>query len=197
MKHIFMGLGNPGEDYEHSRHNTGRLILETIAEKHKFFEWEENKKLKALVSEGKVGKRDALFVLPETFMNKSGFTAKKLVSSIKKANRLVVIYDEIDLPLGTFRISYGRGDAGHNGLRSIIRALNTKDFIRIRVGVSPKVRGSNRPRKPKGEEKILEFLLGKYRHPEKVEIILIAEEIYKAMETIVEDGYAQAMNEFN
>jgi len=192
-----MGLGNPGEDYELSRHNTGRLVLQTIAYKQGFLEWEKDRKLKALVSEGKVGKKDALFVLPETFMNKSGQTAKKLVGSSKKTNNLVVIYDEIDLPLGTFRISYGRGDAGHNGLRSIIRALGTKDFIRIRVGVSPKVRGSNRARKPKGEKKILDFLMGKFRRPEKIAITLLSKDIYKALETIIESGRERAMTEFN
>jgi len=197
MKHIFIGLGNPGGEYELTRHNTGRFILETLSEKHGFSKWGENKKLNALVSEGEIGKHDAQFILPETFMNKSGFTVKKLATSLKRIHKLVVISDDIDLPLGSFKISYGKGDAGHNGIKSIIRALGTKDFIRLRVGISPKIRGSNQPKKPIGEKKVLEFLMSKFRRPEEVVIILIANDIYEAMEVIMEDGYEQAMNEFN
>lgn len=197
MKNIFVGLGNPGEEHELSRHNAGRFVLETIAYKHGFSEWEEDRKLKALVTSGKIGKYEVNFVLPETYMNKSGETVKRLVKSTKQANKLVVVHDEIDMPLGYFKISFGRGDAGHNGLKSIIRAIGTKDFVRIRIGVSPKVRGSNKPKKPKGEKKVLDFLMGNFRHPEKVANVLLSEEIYTAMEAILKDGHERAMNEFN
>lgn len=197
MEFICIGLGNPGEEYEHSRHNTGMIVLSEIARKRRFSDWKKDRGLRALASEGNIGEHDVLFVLPQTYMNRSGYTAKKLISSQKEAETLVVVHDEIDLPLGTFRISFGRGDAGHNGVRSITESLGTKDFIRIRVGVSPKIRGRDVPKKPKGEKKVLDFLLGDFRKAEETAVTLLANDIYAALETIFDEGYEQAMNEFN
>lgn len=197
MPYIIVGLGNPGEEYERSRHNTGRIILEALAEKRGFSEWKKDKKLNALVSDGEIAGEKVGLLLPETFMNKSGLSVKKLITSPQKAKKCIVVHDDIDLPLGRFKVSYGRGAGGHNGVASIVRSVSTKDFPRIRVGVSPAVRGSNRPRKPQGEKNVIDFLMGEFRKPERVVIDLAAKDVDAAIEMIIEDGVEAAMNEFN
>ena len=197
MAYFIVGLGNPGEEYENSRHNTGRIILETLASKWKFLEWEEKAKIKIDITDGKVGKQKVVAILPNTFMNRSGGAVKAYVTSKKKAEKLIVIYDDIDLPLGRFKISKGRGDGGHNGVASIINSIKTRDFIRVRVGVSPKVRGSNQPKKPKGEKKVLDYLMGDFRKQELVVLETLTKDIQDAIETILSDGLDMAMNEFN
>ncbi len=200
MSYIIVGLGNPGEEYEMSRHNTGRILVEKFAKKNGFSDWEVNskdtKKKSYLVSKGKIGKHSVTLVLPELFMNKSGVTLKALVTSKKKAEKLVVIYDDIDLPFGSTKIAFSRGSGGHNGLESVIRAIKTKDFIRIRVGVAPTT-PSGKLRKPKGEKKVLDFLLGDYRKKEMETIPKIAHTINKILETIIEEGRVSAMNTHN
>src|SRR3990172_4657291 len=137
MSYIIAGLGNPGEKYEGTRHNTGRLVLEHFAKKIEAGEWEENKKIRARVTEGKIGKERVTFVEPEAFMNNSGKCLASLVKSKKAAEQLIVIYDDLDLPLGTLKVSFNRGSGGHRGLESIIKALKTREFVRIRIGISP------------------------------------------------------------
>lgn len=197
MSYIIVGLGNPGEEYEGSRHNTGRIILEALAGKRGFSEWKKDKKLNALVSNGEIAGKRACLLLPETYMNKSGLSVKKLVTGPQKVKKLIVVHDDIDLPLGRFKVSIDRGDGGHNGVASIIRSIRTKEFARIRVGVSPAVRGSNRPRKPEGKKNVLDFLMGNFRNPERVVIDLAAKDVDKAIQTIIENGVEAAMNEFN
>ena len=197
MKYVVAGLGNPGSEYENTRHNTGRIVVEILSRMWRALEWEEKKKFKAYLTEGEVEGKDVLFVLPNAFMNNSGSVLKKFVTSVKKAEKLIVIYDDIDLPLGRFKISKGRGDGGHNGISSIAKHLQTKEFIRIRVGVSPKVRGSNEARKPKGEKKVLDFLMSDFRKAEQVSIEVLTKDIKLAVETIVRDGLDMAMNTHN
>lgn len=197
MKYIIAGLGNPGTEYINSRHNTGRIVLEILARRWQLLEWEEKKKIKVNVTEGFIGKKKVICLLPNTFMNNSGGAIKKYVTSAKAAEKLIVIYDDIDLPLGSFKISKGRGDGGHNGIASIIRALKTKNFIRIRVGVSPKVNRSNVPKKPKGEKKVLAFLMGDFRKTEHVTIEVLTKDIDDAIKIIIEEGLSFAMNKYN
>ncbi len=163
-----IGLGNPGEEYENTRHNTGRMAVQFFCKEKKFKEFEEDKKMNALTAEGKIGKEKALAILPQTFMNKSGNALKKLIISKKKAESMVVVHDDIDLALGKFKVSFGRGSAGHKGVESVMRAVKTKDFTRIRVGISP-AGAKGKIKKPQGE-KLLDFLMGKFR-PKELEIL--------------------------
>src|SRR3989344_6524480 len=143
MMKTVIGLGNPGEEYEKTLHNAGRLALEYFAQKNDFSDWDFSQKYDSLVSEGKIkkpasakasaGKENALLLLPETFMNNSGKAVKNLLPK-----NLIVVHDDIDLPLGKFKIAFGRGSGGHKGVESVMRALKTKDFWRVRVGVAPK-----------------------------------------------------------
>ena len=141
MAWIIAGLGNPGYEYEGTRHNTGRMAVEYFAKSAKLSEWKEDKKAKALVSRGIVGKTLTALVLPNTFMNKSGAAVAKFVKSPKAAERMAVVYDDLDLPLGEMKISFNRGSGGHKGVESLMKVLKTKKFTRVRVGVSPSTAG--------------------------------------------------------
>ncbi len=194
--HYIVGLGNPGEEYKDSRHNTGRIIAEAFSKKEKFPEFSLDKKLKALVSGGKIEKEKVEVILPETFMNKSGLSLKPVITSKKKAQNLVVIYDDLDLALGTFKISFNRGSGGHRGLESIVRSLKTKEFIRIRVGVSPST-SKGKVKKPQGEEKVIDFILGEFKPKERDSIKKVSKKIYRALSMISTEGYQMAMSVYN
>lgn len=193
MKTI-VGLGNPGEEYTRARHNAGRMALEHFAGKNDFPEWDFSKKYESLVSEpssakasagkGKIKKEGILLLLPETFMNNSGKAVKNL-----SAKNTIVLHDDIDLPLGKIKISFGRGSGGHKGVESIIRALKSRDFWRIRIGVSPK-------KKPE-RKKIPDFLLSPMRKLDFETLKKSFKKISEALETMISDSPEKAMNLYN
>jgi peptidyl-tRNA hydrolase, PTH1 family len=147
------------------------------------------------VSKGK----KIVLVLPETFMNKSGASAGYFIKSTKAAQNLVVVYDDMDLPLGTIKIVYNRGSGGHKGLESVARAVKTKEFTRVRIGVSPST-AKGRAKKPGGEdkdEKVLNFILGKFKATEEPELKKILKKVSEAIQCLVEEGRDRAMNMYN
>lgn len=195
--HIIAGLGNPGEEYEGTRHNAGRIILELIAKKAGFSDWREEGKLKALVAEGKLGKQKFQFVLPNNFMNNSGKSVAPLIKSKKTLGELVVIYDDLDLPIGKFRISFNRSSGGHNGVESIIKNVKSQEFYRIRVGLSP-VTPSGKTKRPKGDaEKAVKFLMTKFKDPEMAELKKEAKRIAEALEMMYAESPNKAMSLYN
>jgi len=196
MKFVFVGLGNPGAEYKHTRHNVGFLALEHFRKKFSFPDWVDNSKTSALISNGAIGKSVVTLALPQTFMNKSGSSVKKLVNGKKAAENLVVVYDDLDLSFGTLKISFGRSSGGHRGVESIIKGVGTKNFIRLRVGVSPAT-PTGKTKKPKGEKAVLDFLMKDFRRPEQEQLKKIFRETDKALELIVTEGLAKAMNEVN
>lgn len=195
-KYFIVGLGNPGEEYENSRHNVGRIVLEEFRKKNNFPEWEFDKKKNALISVGNIGKEEVMLILPETFMNKSGLSLKSLVTSVKKAHNLVVVYDDLDLPLGKSKMSFNRGSGGHKGLESIFRTIKTKEFARIRVGVSPAT-PSGKIKKPAGDKKVVDFILGEFKKPEMETLKKISKKASDAILDFVEFGLGKAMGEYN
>lgn len=202
--YVIVGLGNPGVEYENSRHNIGRMFVEYFAKKQGFEAWNEDKKHKALVSEDKIGPLDSArgkqekttLLLPETFMNKSGISIKSLITSKKKAEQLVVIYDDLDLPLGKLKISFGRGSGGHKGIESIVRSIKTKDFIRVRVGITPTT-PSGKLKKPKGDKEVHNFIIGDFKKAELEVLKKVSKKVNDALETIILEGRQKAMNKFN
>lgn len=174
MQWILVGLGNPGSEYTGSRHNAGREFL--------------------LALEGKIGKK-AKILTPDSYMNNSGAVVKKLVPSVKAAKQLVVLHDELDVPLGTVKLSFGSGSGGHRGVESIIKALKTKDFIRIRIGISPAI-PSGKLKKP-DQERIVDFVLGKFKPAELTKLKTARKKVGEALELLMSDGLAAAMNEIN
>lgn len=200
MPYFIVGLGNPGEEYVSTRHNTGRIILDAFFKKaskdNSLSDWAFDKKLNALKSTGKIGKESILMLKPETMMNNSGKSLRDLVDTPKKAEKLVVIYDDLDLPLGHYKISFNRGTGGHRGLESIVKNIKTKGFIRIRVGVSPST-PSGKLCKPQGEEKVIDFILGKFKTAEEEELKRVAKKTTEAIFCLLEEGREKMMNRFN
>jgi peptidyl-tRNA hydrolase, PTH1 family len=132
--YLVAGLGNPGKKYEGTRHNAGFLALDELAKKHGFCKFTLSKKHSSLISEGFIDQTKVLLIKPQTFMNNSGRAVKSLMSTKQK---LIVLHDDIDIPLGKVKVSKNRGSAGHKGVDSIIQALGSKNFTRIRVGIQP------------------------------------------------------------
>lgn len=174
MKYI-VGLGNPGVEYEKTRHNTGRIIISFVEDK----------------IETKVK-----FIMPDSFMNNSGKVVVPLIKSKKDLADLIVIYDDIDLPLGKIKISFNRSSGGHNGVGSIIKHLKTEEFVRIRVGICSTT-PTGKLKKPKGEEAILKFLLGEFKKEEIAELKKLSKKIAEAIDTFYTDGLGKAMSLYN
>ena len=177
---LIVGLGNPGKEYENTRHNTGRILVGMIEKK---MEEKENKiKIK--------------FLLPDTFMNNSGKAVAPLIKTKKDLKDLVVIYDDIDLPLGKIKISFNRSSGGHNGLNSVIKALKSEEFLRIRVGISPAT-PKGVVKKPKGEKAVLNYLLSDFKKSELETIKKLSKKIAEAVETIFSESKEKAMSLYN
>jgi len=193
---LIVGLGNPGEEYVTTRHNTGRIILENIAKANDFSEWKNDMKLKSLKSRGEVGNEKFDFILPETFMNNSGNAVCQIIDDKKKLKNLVVVYDDIDLPLGSLKISFNRSSGGHNGLESVIKKVKSQEFVRVRIGVSPSS-PSGKLKKPKGEDAVLKFLLGKYKEDELKEIKKISKKVSEIIAILASEGKEKAMSLHN
>jgi PTH1 family peptidyl-tRNA hydrolase len=195
MKYI-VGLGNPNEEYEGTRHNIGRDFVKDFGRKNKFPEFEYDKKINAQISEGKIGKEKVMLILPDTYMNKSGASLKKYITSVKKAKDLVVIHDDIDMAIGKLKIVFGKKSGGHKGVESIKRAIKTTDFVRFKIGISP-VTPKGKIKKPSGEEKVIKHVLGKWNDKEKAVLKKTQKHVLGAIEATIKDGYLSAMNGFN
>lgn len=194
---IIVGLGNPGEGYADTRHNAGRMLVEAFAKKNSFPEWKESENAKALYTSEKIGKNKVELLLPETFMNKSGISVKYAAEKHKvKSEHVVVVYDELDIPVGNMKISFGRGSGGHKGVESVARSIKTKDFVRVRVGISPAT-PSGKLKKPKGDEQVLHFIMNGFSKKEKEVFKKISKNVNDALGMLIEEGRAHAMNQFN
>jgi peptidyl-tRNA hydrolase, PTH1 family len=148
--YYIVGLGNPGEKYAHTRHNVGSMFVQYFQTEISFPSFHESKSKNALLSQGVFRDAEVTLLLPLTFMNASGAAVAKIVPKTE-LHTLVVVYDDIDLPLGEVKVSFGRGDGGHNGVKSIIEKLGSKEFVRIRVGIGTKSMWSGKLVRPKGE----------------------------------------------
>jgi PTH1 family peptidyl-tRNA hydrolase len=173
--YIVVGLGNPGVEYAHTRHNLGRMAVSYL----------EKKDINGVK-----------YVHLETFMNKSGSGVVKVIKSKKSAQKLIVIYDDLDLGLGQMKISYNRSSGGHRGVESIIKALKTEEFIRIRVGISP-VTPSGKLKRVHGESEVEKHILTEFKKTEAETIKKVFKRVYMAVETIAEHGLERAMTECN
>ena len=173
---LVVGLGNPGKEYENTRHNAGRILVEVIQKKL------DCKKIK--------------FITPDTFMNNSGKAVAPLIKTKKDLKDLVVIYDDIDLPLGKIKISFNRSSGGHNGLESIIKKLKSQEFVRIRVGISPAT-PKGVVKKPKGEKAVLNFLLGEFKKSELETLKKLSKKVTEAVEIIFTESKEKAMSLYN
>ena len=198
-----IGLGNPGEEYKNTRHNVGRMALEYFRKKTDLPDWELDKKSQALISRGllesQIESQKIILVMPETFMNKSGLSAAALIkspASVRAAEKLIVIYDDLDLPIGKMKISFNRSSGGHRGVESIIRAIKTEAFVRIRVGIAPVTPGG-KIKKPSTEEAVAKFIVSSFKPAEEKELKKVLTKIPDAINTIILEGRERAMGTFN
>ncbi|MEN9649645.1 MAG: hypothetical protein RL094_612 [Candidatus Parcubacteria bacterium] len=197
--YYIVGLGNPGEEYADTRHNAGRIAVSAFIKKNGLPEVVSSKKFTALVSAGEIGSgksaEKVTVIMPETFMNKSGSSLKDTITSVKKAEKLIVVHDDLDMPLGKIKIVFNRGSGGHKGIESINRAIKTEAYTRIKVGVSPTT-PSGKIKKPTGE-KVLDFIVGPFKKPEMDEMKKVAKEVADALTVIVTEDRAKAMEMYN
>lgn len=193
--YYLVGLGNPGEKYSDTRHNVGWFFVEALIEKVGLPSLVNSSKYSGRISEGMLAGEELTCLLPDTYMNKSGSAVAKLVLREEVGN-LVVVYDDVALPVGEVKISVGKGSGGHNGIQSIIDALGSKDFIRVRVGIAPVSFWTGKTIRPKGE-KMSRHVLGKFGKKEQKQIADLADQFTKIMTSIVTEGVEVTMNKFN
>lgn len=192
MAFVIVGLGNPGKEYEKTRHNAGRSAVELIAKQNDFDDFSFNKINKALVAKGDIDGESATLVLPETMMNLSGKAVAGYVKTPKAAKNLLVIHDDLDLPLGTVKMVVGRGSGGHKGVESIMRAVKTKDFARIRIGISA-VGKKNQAKKVSGEEKVIKHVIGTWKPAEEAVVKKVMKKITEATRLFAVEDIEAAM----
>ena len=184
---LIVGLGNPGIEYQFTPHNIGFLAVDRLAEQCGVVI--ENRHCKALMARSRIGNEEILLAKPETYMNLSGMSVLELVRKyeVEPEKDLIVVYDELDLPLGMIRVRARGSSAGHNGMQSIINALQTEEIARIRIGVAP-----DDPRK--GGAK---YILAPFRKSQLVAVDEALDVTAQAVNVIINDGIATGMNRFN
>ena len=181
-----IGLGNVGTEYKNTRHNVAWIIFDNIFSN---LNWQKNKYAESILANTRINDTDVLIVKPETFMNESGRVMPYLMKTYGTSpEKIIVIHDDIDLPIGNLKISFDRGDGGHNGVKSIMSTLGTKEFTRIRVGVSI-LDDEGILRKPD--------VLGNFSQEEKQQIEPISQRVAMIIETIIKEGLDKAMTLFN
>ncbi len=184
---LIVGLGNPGIEYQFTPHNLGFLAIDQIAGN--LGVEVRNRQCRALTARVVIAGQPAILAKPETFMNLSGLSVRELVAEYRAdvKSDLIVIYDELDLPLGTIRIRERGSSAGHNGMESILGALGTDEFLRIRLGIGPgrKIADS------------VKFVLTPFRKSQLKVVDEVLDTASEAVEVILKEGPAAAMNRFN
>lgn len=204
---ILIGLGNPGAEYEGTRHNAGREAVMKFADKFKLDEFEVDKKKSALVTSGKIGKVEATLILPETFMNKSGAAVGKFAKGAKKIKNaqgkvvkaypnIVVVHDDLDIPLGKAKMSWDKSAGGHKGVDSVIKALGTQAFFRIRIGITPAT-AKGVLKKPDHDTINENFIVAEFKDKEAEELKSVLKKVVDCLEMAVSDSPERAMSEYN
>jgi len=189
-----VGLGNPGEKYTNTRHNVGRMALEHIAGS----DWEKSKNANALYARGMLGSEPVEFVMPETFMNRSGETVSYITKKHDaKPEEFIVVHDDIDLPFGEIKIGQGKGAGGNNGVDSIIKHLKSKNFVRVRIGIAPTSFWTGKSKRPAGGGPLERFVLKPFNKSEQKQLEEVLGQVRDAIEIVISDGHEIAMNKYN
>jgi PTH1 family peptidyl-tRNA hydrolase len=182
---LIVGLGNPGRRYERTRHNLGFMTIDRLAER--MPAGVERSRFQAVYADTRDGEKRVVLAKPQTFMNESGVAVTQLARWLKiPRDRLLVIYDELDLPFGTIRLRADGSAGGHNGVQSVIDHLHTKDFARLRIGINRPVSGSTVP-----------YVLSRFTQHEQREVPGIVDRAVDAALSWLRDGVTAAMNEHN
>jgi PTH1 family peptidyl-tRNA hydrolase len=184
---LIVGLGNPGIEYQFTPHNLGFLTIDRIA--NDLGIEVRNRQCRALTARASIAETPVVLAKPETYMNLSGLSVRELVAEhqVDVKQDLIVIYDELDLPFGTIRVRQRGSSAGHNGMESILGALGTDEFLRIRLGVAPD--------RPVGDG--AKYVLAPFRKAQEAVVDEVLDTAAQAVEVILKEGPAAAMNRFN
>lgn len=184
---VIAGLGNPGAQYANTRHNVGFMVCDALGRRHGMLPGRE--RFKADVIEGAVaGAGQVLLIKPRTYMNLSGEAVVPALRFYKlEADALVVVHDEVDLPFGHVKLKLGGGLAGHNGLKSIVAHLGTRDFVRVRVGVG----------RPPGRQEMADWVLSPFSKAEQVLLPFVIDRAMDAVEALFKQGIEASMNQMN
>ena len=186
---LIVGLGNPGRQYENTRHNAGFLAADELAGIFGFGEFKISDKHKSEIAEGKIGRDKVILVKPQTFMNLSGQAVRSVMQFYKiPIEDLVVIYDDVDLASGAMRIRPSGSAGGHKGMKSLIQELGTDEFVRIRLGIAPltEFKGS-----------LEDYVLGKFSNEEESLMGDNLRILPKVIEVFLKEGIEEAMQEYN
>ena len=185
---LIVGLGNPGSEYAHNRHNVGQMVLDELASR--IGSGFKSHKSRAQVLEGRLGIGGPRVVLakPLSYMNVSGGPVSALARFYDiEPGRIIAVHDEIDIPFNTVKLKLGGGEGGHNGLRDISRAIATKDYLRVRVGVG----------RPPGRMDTADYVLKDFSGGEKKELPFLIDSAADAVEALVRDGLPAAQQQFH
>ena len=184
---LIVGLGNPGPQYETTRHNIGALCADVLAERISS-RFSKSSKLRADVAEGRFGHTRVVVAKPHSFMNESGGPTKSLIHYYKvPMEQVVVLHDELDIDFATQRYKLGGGDNGHNGLKSIRSALGSGEFLRVRLGIG----------RPPGQQDPADFVLRPFSGAERKALADFFDLAADGIETLVTQGLLKAQNDFN
>jgi PTH1 family peptidyl-tRNA hydrolase len=193
VEKLIIGLGNPGRKYAHNRHNVGFQCLDRLAQAHGFsfrggvLNRVKGRRAKASLALGKIADVGVVLARPLTYMNLSGQAVRQLVNFYRLAfEDILVIYDDLDLPLGTIRLRPEGGSGGHKGMRSIIEALGSQGFPRLRVGIG----------RPPGNDAV-SYVLSDFSADEQITLESVYEKVGAAVELFLRDGIEAAMNVYN
>jgi PTH1 family peptidyl-tRNA hydrolase len=201
---ILVGLGNPGKEYENTRHNTGAMALEVFRKSQNFPEWKFDKKLSALTSNGKLKTYNVKLLQPQTFMNKSGDALKNLPltthnlqqgkKKIKEIANLAVLHDDLDIPFGSYKISFNKSSGGHRGVESIIKAVKTQAFARVRIGIAA---SAAVVKKSQDDETVEKVILGKFTPDQLAELKKMLKHIAEGLYCLITESREKAMSQYH
>lgn len=198
MKYLVVGLGNPGQKYIGTRHNIGFSALDWLADEWQAPDFTSSSQAKAAVSDFMIESDKVLLAKPQTFMNNSGEAVQALSNYYSiPSGHIMVLYDDVDLPLADLRIACNRGSGGHRGLQSVVDKLGTKNFFRLRIGISPTNESGQLDKQTVPGKGINPFVMSQFSSEEVAHLEAVYPDIQSAIESwITTDGEA-AMNEIN
>lgn len=197
---LIVGLGNPGDKYGGTRHNIGFETLDALLKKYEPLDntvWEENKKTKSQIKKVEICGVQVLLAKPQTYMNNSGMAVSLLLSFYKlNPKEMIIIHDELDLPLGKIQVRYGGGTAGHNGLESVLEYVKSKDFIRIRMGISkPRLKTENA--EIRSHDATRSYVVSHFTEMEHKDVRNMKKHVQKQLEPLIQHGLETFMSKFN
>ncbi|MBI2836580.1 MAG: aminoacyl-tRNA hydrolase [Chloroflexi bacterium] len=193
---LIVGLGNPGQEYARNRHNLGFMCLAFFARKHGIKL--EKKAGQARIGTGQINGEEVVVARPQTYMNRSGQAVSYLISRFTvNLDGLIVVHDDLDLPVGRIRIRCGGSAAGHRGIKSIIADLGSPDFVRIRVGIGRPEPISPGSEVPYQEEAVIAYVLSDFAPEERKVIEETIPRVSEAIDCLIAEGLTAAMNEYN